>query len=81
VVTRHFSFATRKTENSLKIEPEGKARDGQLQKLIVSELSDWPENLNLMSRNELGIRYEKSPWKTGGHFRNSLMNILPVALT
>ena len=48
VVTRHFSFATRKTENSLKREPEGKARDGRQQKPIVSELSDWPEDLNLM---------------------------------
>ena len=33
-----FSFATRKTENSLKREPEGKTRDGQQQKLIVSKL-------------------------------------------
>ena len=81
VVTKHFSFATGKTENSLKREPEGKARDGRQQKLIVSELSDWPENLNLMSRNEPGRRYEKSPQKTGGHSRKSLMNILPVALT
>ena len=40
VVTRHFSFATRKTENSLKREPEGKARDGQQQKLIVSNLQE-----------------------------------------
>ena len=63
-VTRHFSFVTRKTENLSKREPEGKARDGQQQKLIVSELSDWPENLNLISRNGPGRRYEKSPWKT-----------------
>ena len=38
-------------------------------------------NLNLMSRNGPGRRHEKSPWKTGGHSRKSLMNILPVALT
>ena len=61
VATRHFSFATRKTENSLKREPEGKARDGRQQKPIVSELSDWPENLNLMLRNGPGRRHEKSP--------------------
>ena len=58
-----------------------KARDGRQQKPIVSELSDWPENLNLMSRNGPERRYEMSPWKTGGHSRKSLMNILPVALT
>ena len=76
-----FSFATRKTENSFKREPEGKARDGRQQKLIVSELNGWLENLNLMSRNGQGRRYKKSPWEIGGHSRKSLMNILPVALT
>ena len=76
-----FFIRYKKDRKLIEERAEEKARDGQQQKLIVSELSDWPENLNLIPRNEPGRRHEKSPWKTGGHSRKSLMNILPVDLT